>query len=106
MITRRELESWLLREGDPRLADLVADNMQKFDLTESESLLFGKGFGVVTDIQTGPNGNLFVVSLSDGAIYEISATAKAPTLPTWTLLALSSLVIAACRRRCRERPAT
>ncbi len=92
--------------ADPRLADLVADNMQKFDLTESESLLFGKGFGVVTDIQTGPNGNLFVVSLSDGAIYEISATAKAPTLPTWTLLALSCLVIAACRRRCRERPAT
>jgi hypothetical protein len=29
-------------------------------------------FGVVTDIKTGPNGNLFVVSLSNGAIYEIS----------------------------------
>ena len=29
------------------------------------------GFGVGTDIQTGPNGNLFVVSLSNGAIYEI-----------------------------------
>ena len=33
--------------------------------------LFGQNFGIVTDIQTGPNGNLFVVSLSDGAIYEI-----------------------------------
>jgi hypothetical protein len=32
-------------------------------MTESESLLFGKNFGIVTDIQTGPNGNLFVVSL-------------------------------------------
>jgi aldose sugar dehydrogenase len=40
-------------------------------MAESESLLFGKNFGIVTDIQTGPNGNLFVVSLSDGAIYEI-----------------------------------
>ena len=56
---------------DPRLEDRVADNLAKFDITESESLLFGTGFGVGTDIQTGPNGNLFVVSLSNGAIYEI-----------------------------------
>ena len=56
---------------DPRLADLVADNLGKFDITESESLLFGRDFGVTTDIQTGPNGNLFLVSLSDGAVYEI-----------------------------------
>lgn len=56
---------------DPRLRDLVADNGDKFDITESESLLFGTGFGIGTDIQTGPNGNLFVVSLSAGAIYEI-----------------------------------
>jgi hypothetical protein len=26
---------------------------------------------VGTDMHTGPNGNLYVVSLSDGAIYEI-----------------------------------
>ena len=56
---------------DPRLNDRVADNLNKFDITESESLLFGTNFGVATDIQTGPNGNLFVVSLSDGAVYEI-----------------------------------
>ena len=43
----------------------------KFDLTESESLLIGTDFGIATDIQTGPNGNLYVVSLSNGAIYEI-----------------------------------
>ena len=57
--------------SDPRLADRVADNVAKFDATESETLRFGAGFGVGTDIQTGPNGNLFVVSLSNGAIYEI-----------------------------------
>jgi glucose/arabinose dehydrogenase len=56
---------------DPRLEDRVADNLDKFDITESESLLFGTGFGIGTDIHTGPNGNLFVVSLSSGAIYEI-----------------------------------
>lgn len=56
---------------DPRLEDRVADNACKFDIAESESLLFGRDFGIGTDIQTGPNGNLFVVSFSNGAIYEI-----------------------------------
>jgi glucose/arabinose dehydrogenase len=56
---------------DPRLEDRVADNLAKHDITESESLLIGRDFGVVTDIETGPNGNLFVVSLTNGAIYEI-----------------------------------
>jgi hypothetical protein len=32
--------------------------------------------GVVTDIETGPNGNLFVVSLTNGVIYEISRSRK------------------------------
>ena len=59
--------------SDPRLADRVADNLDKFDLTESESLVVGKDFGITTDIQTGPNGNVFVVSLSNGAVYEIGS---------------------------------
>jgi glucose/arabinose dehydrogenase len=64
---------------DPRLADRVADNNDKFDITESESLLIGRDFGITTDIQTGPDGNLFVVSLSNsaglaasGGVYEVS----------------------------------
>lgn len=65
--TRRDLET-----SDARLFDRVADNHAKFDITESDSLQFGAGFGVGTDIQTGPNGNLYVVSLSHGAVYEIS----------------------------------
>jgi glucose/arabinose dehydrogenase len=56
---------------DPRLEDRVADNSFKDDITESESMLIGRDFGVGTDIQTGPDGNLYVVSLTDGAIYEI-----------------------------------
>ncbi|HEU4595841.1 MAG TPA: PQQ-dependent sugar dehydrogenase [Pyrinomonadaceae bacterium] len=60
-----------LSHADSRLADGVADNADKFDLAESESLVVGRDFGVTTDIQTGPNGNLYVVSLSDGAVYEI-----------------------------------
>jgi glucose/arabinose dehydrogenase len=56
---------------DPRLEDRVADNLAKFEITESESLLFGRNFGTVTDLETGPNGNLYVVSIDKGAIYEI-----------------------------------
>ena len=63
---------------DSRLNDLVADNLDKFDITESESLLIGKDFGITTDIETGPNGDLFVVSNTNGAVYEISG--KQPTL--------------------------
>ena len=57
---------------DPRLEDRVADNNHKFDITESESLLIGTDFGVVTDIETGPNGNLFLVSLDQGEVHQIS----------------------------------
>lgn len=57
---------------DPRLEDRVADNLAKHEITESESLLFGRDFGVATDVETGQNGNLFVLSLSEGTLYEIS----------------------------------
>jgi aldose sugar dehydrogenase len=63
---------------DSRLNDLVADNVDKFDITESETLLIGKDFGITTGIETAPNGNLFVVSNTNGAVYEISGTQ--PTL--------------------------
>ncbi len=57
---------------DSRLNDLVADNLDKFDITESESLLIGRDFGITTDIETGPNGDLFVVSNTNSAVYQIS----------------------------------
>lgn len=68
--------------ADPRLADRVADNLfraQKFEGTESETLLIGTGFGITPDIVQGPDGNLYVVSNSDNAIYKIS---RKPALPT------------------------
>ncbi len=61
--------------ADPRLADHVADNLfraQKFDGTESETLQIGTGFGTTTDIEQGPDGSLYVVSITDNAIYKIS----------------------------------
>lgn len=61
--------------ADPRLADKVADNLfraQKFEGTESETLIVGRGFGVVTDIQQAPDGSLHLVSLTDNTIYRVS----------------------------------
>jgi len=53
------------------LADLVMDNKRRDDMTEGQPLLFGTGFGIVTEIRTGPNGNLLVLSLTDGRVYEV-----------------------------------
>ena len=61
--------------ADPRLADKVADNLfspTKFEGTESESLQIGRGFGICPCLEQGPDGALYVVSLSDNVIYRIS----------------------------------
>jgi hypothetical protein len=88
-----------LRNGfaftDADLADLVADNLTKFDLTESESLLFGSDFGATTDIQTGPDGRLYVVSHTLGTIYAISSLAPGGAVPEPHVLALVALALAA-----------
>ncbi len=57
--------------GNDRLQDNVADNRDKHEITESRGLLIGRNFGSGTDIEMGPNGNLYVVSLTQGAVYEI-----------------------------------
>lgn len=60
--------------ADPRLADKVVDNLfraQKFEGTESETLLIGRGFGTTPAIEQGPDGSLYVVSLTDNTIYRI-----------------------------------
>jgi len=56
---------------DAKLKDGVDDNDYKFDEGESTSLIAGKNFGVVTNIVTGPDGSLYVTSLSNGKIYVI-----------------------------------
>jgi uncharacterized protein (TIGR03118 family) len=60
--------------SDPALADKVDDNDYKFDEGESESLVAGENFGIVTNIVTGPDGNLYVSSLTNGAVYKITNT--------------------------------
>ena len=60
--------------SDPALADQVDDNDYKFDEGESGSLVAGENFGIVTNIVTGPDGDLYVTSLTNGAVYKISNT--------------------------------
>ena len=52
---------------NPALADLVAD-----DVGELQELVFGTGFGGITDLKLGPDGLLYVLSFSQGKIFVIS----------------------------------
>ena len=47
------------------------DNDYKFDEGQSSALLAGSNFGIVTNIVTGPDGALYVTSLSNGKVYKI-----------------------------------
>jgi glucose/arabinose dehydrogenase len=51
--------------GIPGLADLVAD-----DFAERDALRIGTGFAT-TDLEVGPDGHLYVVSIYAGAIYRV-----------------------------------
>jgi uncharacterized protein (TIGR03118 family) len=67
--------------GDPnvRTTDNVFQNFRDFDINGDTSFLLGKGFGIGTDILTGPNGDLYVVSETKGLVLEIfSKNAVAP----------------------------
>jgi aldose sugar dehydrogenase len=57
--------------SDPALADRVDDNADFNLLTESAAFVVGTDFGIVTDIKASEEGTLYVVSLSNGEIYEI-----------------------------------
>ena len=59
------------------LSDLVADSSvikgtASIDEEELSAVTFGSGFGVITDIETGPDGLLYILSHFNGIIYKIS----------------------------------
>jgi glucose/arabinose dehydrogenase len=53
------------------LIDLVADNEE-----ELSTIIFGSGFGSITDIATGPDGFLYILSFDDGIIYRIAPSSN------------------------------
>ena len=54
----------LILEG--QLADKIANTPE-----EMQETIFGEGFGGITDLEVGPDGYLYVVSIGQGAIYRI-----------------------------------
>ncbi len=59
------------------LADGIADNTSSALLAEQSGIVFGNGFGTVTDIQSGPGG-MYVLSLTDGDIFRITTNGAVP----------------------------
>ena len=57
---------------DPRLLDLVADPVEEGEDSEMSSLIIGEGFGRITDIESGPDGLLYILTYEDGKIYRIT----------------------------------
>jgi glucose/arabinose dehydrogenase len=53
------------------LVDLVVDNEE-----ELSAIIFGSGFGSITDIATSPDGFLYIVSFEDGIIYRIAPSSN------------------------------
>jgi glucose/arabinose dehydrogenase len=51
------------------LNDAIADKVAN-SLNELNSVIFGKGFGTITDLQVGPDGYLYVLTIG-GTIYRI-----------------------------------
>jgi aldose sugar dehydrogenase len=56
------------------LNDTVANTPE-----EAENAIFGTGFGSITDIKTGPDGYLYILSFVDGTLFRVIPTAD--TLP-------------------------
>ncbi len=59
----------------PELQDEVADNLPDRCVDELDELRFAAGMVIPTDIETGPDGLVYVVSLIDGAVYRIAPLA-------------------------------
>jgi glucose/arabinose dehydrogenase len=51
------------------LEDKVADTDD-----ELEDIIFGRGFGGITDIEVGPDGYMYIVSIAQGKIFKISSS--------------------------------
>ncbi len=74
--------------GDQDLADLVADPGD--DLS---AITLGSGFGVITDLEVGPDGHLYVLSLAAGTLYRVTGPRAVPTLSGAGGLALALLAL-------------
>src|ERR671919_989165 len=66
-------------ESDPLLSDLIADSDD-----ETSAVTFGTGFAGITDIETSPDGNLYILAYDreaegQGSLYRILPTSEGAT---------------------------
>jgi len=66
-------------ESDPLLSDLIADSDD-----ETSAVTFGTGFKGITDIETSPDGNLYILAFDretegQGSLYRILPTSEGAT---------------------------
>ena len=55
----------------PNIMFLTIDPLGNGTSERMDEILFGTGFGIISDMKFGPDGNLYVVSLFDNIIYRI-----------------------------------
>lgn len=59
-----------MKRTDLLLGSPVADKVVQTD-RENENIKFGEGFGSISDLEVGPDGYLYVVSIGQGKIFRI-----------------------------------
>jgi aldose sugar dehydrogenase len=59
----------------------LSDKIANSD-SELQGNVFAEGFGIVTDLEIGPDGQLYVTSLNDGTVYRISSSNSDTASPT------------------------
>ena len=70
------------------LSDLVANTQD-----EADALRFAQGFVAVTDLEIGPDGDLYAVDIVRGTVYRIfGPTPPVPALPGFALVLLAGLL--------------
>ena len=83
-----ENRSALALEG--ALDDTVANTPE-----EARETIFGTGFGGITDIKTGPDGYLYILSSADGTLFRIVPTADVQSQETAVTQGTTDLTIRA-----------
>ncbi len=55
-----------------KMAESLAMYRQAIEFDPMDEILFGKNFGMISDMKFGPDGALYVISLMEGKIYRIT----------------------------------
>jgi glucose/arabinose dehydrogenase len=59
-----------MKRTDLLLGNPIADRVVQTD-KENENIKFGEGFGSISDLEVGPDGYLYVISIGKGKIFRI-----------------------------------